>query len=207
MIFTGLTLPGGPVLRQYDIWPKIIEFSPRELRYSSAFSRSHLPYSVSFFGHVMSGESPWRTLPFRQQLAVMKRQCPRARLREADRLFWVWLSRIWPHWPKAWLVVRPETVVGWHRQGFRLFWTWISGRKPSSRAGVGREVMDLIRRMNGGGRATEGTRGAGSPASLRQQQASHRFARESASPCSRGTLSPNWVHTCGTAISAAILLL
>ena len=53
-------------------------------------------------------------LVLRQQLAVMKRRCPRPRLRRADRLFWVWLSRIWPHWRKALLLVRPETVVGWH---------------------------------------------------------------------------------------------
>jgi hypothetical protein len=72
-------------------------------------------------------------LALRQQLAVMKRQCPRPRLRRADRLFWVWLSRIWPHCREALLVVRPETVVGWHRQGCRLFWTWISRRKRSGR--------------------------------------------------------------------------
>ncbi len=54
----------SPVLRQYHICLKIIDFSPRELRYSSACSRSHLPYSVFFSRHVMSGKSPWRTLPF-----------------------------------------------------------------------------------------------------------------------------------------------
>jgi putative transposase len=86
-------------------------------------------------------------LALRQQLAVMKRQRPRPRLRSADRLFWVWLSRIWPHWRKALLLVRPETVVGWHRQGFRLFWTWISRRKRCGRPGVSREVRDLIRKM------------------------------------------------------------
>jgi transposase InsO family protein len=86
-------------------------------------------------------------LALRQQLAVMKRQCPRPRLRKADRLFWVWLSRIWPKWRKALLLVRPETVVGWHRQGFRLFWTWISRRKLCGRPGVSAEVRDLIRKM------------------------------------------------------------
>src|SRR5256712_13363346 len=86
-------------------------------------------------------------LALRQQLAVMKRQYPRPRLRKADRLFWVWLSRIWPNGRKALLVVRPEPVVGWHRQVFRLFWTWISRRKRSGRLGVSPEVRDLIRKM------------------------------------------------------------
>src|SRR5712692_2945877 len=67
-------------------------------------------------------------LALRQQLAVMRRQRPRPRLRRADRLFWVWLSRIWSDWRKALLPVRPETVIAWHRQGFRLFWSWISRR-------------------------------------------------------------------------------
>ena len=86
-------------------------------------------------------------LALRQQLAVMKRQCPRPRLGRADRLFWVWLSRVWPHWRNTLLVVRPETVVGWHRQGFRLFWTWGSRRKRCGRPGVSPEVRDLIRKM------------------------------------------------------------
>ena len=48
---------------------------------------------------------------------------------------------------KALLVVRPETVVSCHRQGFRLFWTWISRRKRSGRPGVSPEMRDLIRKM------------------------------------------------------------
>jgi len=86
-------------------------------------------------------------LALRQQLAVMKRQCRRPRLRRADRWFWVWLLRAWPNWRRALLLVRPETVVGWHRQGFRLFWTWISRRKRSGRPGMNRELWDLVRKM------------------------------------------------------------
>ena len=62
----------------------------------------------------------------RQQLAVFKRKCPRPGLRGRDRFFWVWLSRSWEDWHQALVMVRPETVVVWHRKGFRLFWTWIS---------------------------------------------------------------------------------
>jgi len=86
-------------------------------------------------------------LALRQQLAVMKRQCPRPRLRTADRRFWVWLSQIWPNWRNALLLVRPETVLSWHRQGFRLFWAWISRGKRAGRPGVSSEVIHLIRKM------------------------------------------------------------
>jgi len=86
-------------------------------------------------------------LALRQQLAVMKRQCPRPRLRKTDRLFWVWLSRVCRDWRKLLVIVRPETVVAWHRQGFRLYWRWISRKKPSGRPGVSPEVRALVRKM------------------------------------------------------------
>jgi hypothetical protein len=86
-------------------------------------------------------------LALRQQLAVLKRQYPRPRLRTVDRLFWGWLSRIWPNWRNALLLVRPETALSWHQQGFRLFWAWISRRKRAGRPGVSSEVNQLIRKM------------------------------------------------------------
>src|SRR5437870_4857510 len=75
-------------------------------------------------------------LALRHQLAVLKRRYPRPRLRKADRWFWVWLSRVWNNWREALVIVRPETVVSWHRRGFRLFWTCISLRRRSGRPGV-----------------------------------------------------------------------
>ena len=41
----------------------------------------------------------------------------------ADRLFWVVLSRLWSGWREILVIVKPETVIGWHRKGFRRFWT------------------------------------------------------------------------------------
>ena len=86
-------------------------------------------------------------LALRQQLAVMKRQCPRPRLRKTDRLFWVWLATVWRDWRKLLVIVRSETVVAWHRQGFRLYWKWLSRRKRSGRPGVSPEVRALVRKM------------------------------------------------------------
>jgi len=43
------------------------------------------------------------------------------------------------------VLVKPATVIQWHRQGFRLYWRW---RSRSGRRSVGREVRDLIRQMN-----------------------------------------------------------
>ena len=44
---------------------------------------------------------------------------PQACLQDSDRILWVWLSRLWPGWPSALLIVKPETVIAWHRKGFR----------------------------------------------------------------------------------------
>ena len=85
-------------------------------------------------------------LALRQQLAVFKRKCPRPRLRRTDRLFWVWLSRSWKDWHRVLIIVRPETVVAWHRKDFRLFWTWISRRK-SGRPEASPAVRALILKM------------------------------------------------------------
>ena len=86
-------------------------------------------------------------LALRQQVAVLKRQRPRPSLRMADRVFWVILSRLWPGWRNSLVIVKPETVIGWHRKGFRLFWTWRSRRGKPGRPPVSREVRGLIRRM------------------------------------------------------------
>ncbi len=88
-------------------------------------------------------------LALRHQLLVLQRSSRghRLRLSIADRLVWVWLSRLWSGWQSALVIVKPETVIAWHRQGFRLYWRWKS-RHPSGRPSVSREVMDLIRKMS-----------------------------------------------------------
>ena len=85
----------------------------------------------------------------RQQLVVLRRSAPkRLRLTSADRIFWVWLRHVWSDWKSALMIVKPETVVTWHRKGFRLFWRWkIHGGKPG-RPRVPKEVRDLIRMMS-----------------------------------------------------------
>jgi hypothetical protein len=65
-----------------------------------------------------------------------------------DRLLWVALKRSWPRWADALIIVKPETVVAWHRAGFRLYWRWKSrARGKPGRPSVVSEVRDLVRRM------------------------------------------------------------
>jgi len=54
---------------------------------------------------------------------------------------------VWAEWRSALIIVKPETVIAWHRQGFRLYWRWKSGNR-SGRPSVSSEVADIIRRMS-----------------------------------------------------------
>ena len=86
-------------------------------------------------------------LALRQQVAVLAERRPRPRLAITDRLFWVSLRRLWSRWADVLVVVQPDTVVRWHRQGFRLFWRWRSRPRRPGRPRIDRELRDLIRRM------------------------------------------------------------
>jgi transposase InsO family protein len=86
-------------------------------------------------------------LALRHQLHVINRSRPqRLPLTHADRMLWVWRSKRWNEWRAALVIVRPETVLAWHRRGFRLFWTWKS-RHRIGRPGVPPDVRQLIRKM------------------------------------------------------------
>jgi transposase InsO family protein len=87
-------------------------------------------------------------LALRHQLGVLHRSVKRPKLTPPDRLLWVWLREIWNNWRSALVIVKPETVIAWHRQGFRLFWTWKVRRGRPGRPVVPRDVRGLIRRLS-----------------------------------------------------------
>ena len=86
-------------------------------------------------------------LALRHQLRVLQRSVRRPRLARWDRVFWVWLSRVWASWRSSLVIVQPATVLAWHRQGFRLYWRWKSRAKPVGRPRLDPELRQLIRRM------------------------------------------------------------
>jgi|SRR5882762_6860647 len=88
-------------------------------------------------------------LVLRHQLLVLQRSScgHKLRLRWVDRVLWVWLSRLWNDWRSALLLVKPETVIAWHRKGFRHYWIWKS-RHLEGRPSVSNEVRNLIQKMS-----------------------------------------------------------
>ena len=87
-------------------------------------------------------------LALRHQLSVLHRSVKRPKLTRSDRLLWACLCHIWPEWRSALVIVKPNTVITWHRKAFRLFWTWKSRRVRPGRPAVPHDVRELIRRMS-----------------------------------------------------------
>jgi transposase InsO family protein len=92
----------------------------------------------------LEAENVW----LRHQLNVALRRSPaRLRLSGIDRALLVWLARLWPDLRDTIQVVKPETVLRWHRAGFRACWRWKS-RKRAGRPKIDGEMRELIRRMS-----------------------------------------------------------
>jgi putative transposase len=86
-------------------------------------------------------------LLLRHQLAVLTRLTRRRpRLHARDTLFWVLVRALRRDWRRHLVMVRPESVIRWHRQAWRLFWRWRS-RGPMGRPRLSAEVRELIATM------------------------------------------------------------
>jgi putative transposase len=107
---------------------------PALLAFVAALFRSHASLHLENFA-------------LRHQLAVYQQTVHRPRLRPSDRLFWMWLSRLWTGWQEALIFVQPRTILAWQRQRFRDHWRGLSQRGKPGRAGIAKEVRTLIRDM------------------------------------------------------------
>ncbi len=84
----------------------------------------------------------------RQQLVVLQRSVKRVHCTPADRALPVLLASRVRAWRHALLIVQPETLLRWHRQGFRLFWRWTSRTAaPTATPKVAPETIALIKEM------------------------------------------------------------
>ena len=87
-------------------------------------------------------------LALRQQLLALHTKRPRRRLSSVHKLFWIVLRSCWSGWRRPLVLVKPRTVVAWHRAGFRLYWKWLSrAKRVGGRKRVSQEIRVLIFRM------------------------------------------------------------
>src|SRR5215813_9231235 len=87
-------------------------------------------------------------LALRHQIVVLHRQTPKPKLKPADRQFWIALSQLWSRWRSALWIVKPATVIDWHRRGFRWYWTWKIRHGQPGRPCVPEETRQLIRSLS-----------------------------------------------------------
>jgi hypothetical protein len=83
----------------------------------------------------------------RQQLIVASRRVKRPILRRHERTLITLLAAALPRWRDALLLVKPETVLRWHREGFRLLWGWKSRSKKAQAPRISSDVIELIQRI------------------------------------------------------------
>jgi hypothetical protein len=87
-------------------------------------------------------------LALRHQLAVLQSGGRRPRLKPADRLLWVWLSRAWSGWQDVLVFVKPSTVISWQRKRRRDHRTRLSRPGRPGRPSIAQESRDLIRKIS-----------------------------------------------------------
>ncbi len=109
----------------------ILHFLVLVLRCAPAFFRSRSEQAIV-------------ELTLRQQLATCSQKNTKPKITPLDRVFWVALFQFWPRWKQSLVIVKPDTVVRWHRKGFRLYWRWISKPGPG-RPAISLEIRTLIR--------------------------------------------------------------
>jgi putative transposase len=82
----------------------------------------------------------------RKQLEIVTRTSTRLRLRPSDRFFISILTDLFGSWRESLLIIKPGTVIRWHKQGFKLYWRWKS-RLTSGRPAIAQAQISLIKQM------------------------------------------------------------
>ncbi len=110
-----------------------------------------LPLALSIVASVFKDRADLvaENIALRHQLSCFIHRGTRPALRPVDRFFWVLLSRFWDGWRESLAMVKPATVLAWHRKGFRLFWRWKSRKRGAGRPRISAEVRKLIVEMAG----------------------------------------------------------
>ena len=115
-----------------------------------------LPVMIRFLGVVFRSaaaalqsrrELLLENLALRQQLSVLQATSHRRlQLTNLDRAFWTLLRHRWSEWKRALVIVQPETVVRWHRQGFKYYWQWKS-RTHGGRPRFDPQIQALVQEV------------------------------------------------------------
>jgi putative transposase len=106
--------------------------------------RSFLSFCLSLFKS--TSQVRLENIFLRKQLEILARTSTRPRLRSSDRFFFSTMTSVFGSWKETLLVIKPETVIWWHRRSLRLFWKWKS-RSGAGSPKIPQEQIDLIKQM------------------------------------------------------------
>ena len=87
-------------------------------------------------------------LALRHQLLVYQRNHTKLRLNNNDRTVWVLLSKFLNNWKDVLVIVKPKTVIAWHRKGFKFYWTWKCRKKGYGRSKTDQYIIEQIRNIS-----------------------------------------------------------
>jgi hypothetical protein len=102
--------------------------------------RSFVSFSLSIFKS--RTQLQLEIVYLRKQLEILARTTAKPRLRPSDRLFFSILTDVFISWKETLLIIKPESVVRWHQQGFKVYWRWES-RSALGRPRIPQEQIDL----------------------------------------------------------------
>ena len=111
-----------------------------------------LKQTIRLFPHIFrlprhQSDLVLENLALRQQLSVYLYEMKRPRLRNRDRIFWILLSKLWKNWKTSLILVKPDTVIGWHKKGFKVFWRLKSRKRGPGRPPLESKTRQLIKDM------------------------------------------------------------
>ena len=81
-----------------------------------------------------------------KQLEIYQRTSNKVKINKSDRLFFSLLKGMLLNWKERLFIVKPDTLIRWHRKGFRIYWKWKS-KDNSGRPKIEREIITLIKQM------------------------------------------------------------
>ena len=149
--FGSIMLRFFPVPLQNSIRAQCSEFQLKSIRLFCVLNRaktqmirSLLSLCLRFFKSRI--QLQLEIIFLRKQLEIVARTSPKLRIRHFDRLFFSTMTNLFGGWKNTLLILKPETVIRWHQQGFKLYWRWKS-RHKSGRPQIPQEQINLIKQM------------------------------------------------------------
>lgn len=104
-------------------------------------------FSFLHYSFKSKAQLQFENIYLRKQIEILKRSSIKPKIKKSDRIFFTVMKNLITNWKKNLFIIKPETVIKWHRQGFNLYWK-IKSRKKNGRPKIEKELRLLIRQIS-----------------------------------------------------------